>query len=300
MRLVSAGHPPAEIDVDETLVRTLLRDQFPDIAEQSLHLVGNGWDNVIFRLGDELVVRLPRRDVAAELIHNEQRCLAILAPRLPLPVPVPLHAGRPTAEYPWPWSVCAWFDGERASAAPPHDLNEAAETLASFVNALHTPAPPDAPVNPVRGGPHADRIERVSARIAASGAAGYLLGTDVAQLDALWLELAGAPQWSDPPVWLHGDLHGSNMLTCDGRLSAVIDFGDITGGDPATDLAVAWIVLDAPSRAHFRTLVERDDATWTRARAWALSFSVFYLDARDEDPVMGRMGEHTLAQVLDA
>lgn len=297
---MSIGHPPAEIDVDEALVRDLLRDQFPDIAEQSLELIGNGWDNVIFRLGEDLVVRLPRREVAAELIDNEQRCLAILAPRLPLPVPVPIHAGRPTAAYPWPWNVCAWFDGERASAAPPNDLHDAAETLASFVNALHMPAPLDAPVNLVRGGPHADRIERISARIAASGAAGRLVGTNAARLDALWLELAGAPAWSDPPVWLHGDLHGSNMLTLDGRLSAVIDFGDITGGDPATDLAVAWIVLDAQSRAYFRTLVDRDDATWIRARAWALSFAVFYLDARDEDAVMGRMGEHTLAQVLGA
>lgn len=295
---VSTGHPPAEVDIDERLVRRLLRTQFPDIADDPLVLIGNGWDNVMYRLGDEFVVRLPRRDAAAALILNEQRCLAILAPRLPLPVPVPVHAGQPTHDFRWHWSVCRWFDGERASAAPPHELLDAADTLAAFVQALHTPAPADVPVNSVRGGSHADRLERISGRIEAAGHDGRLVGVRAENLDRLWRELAATPDWTGPPLWLHGDLHGSNILTRDGRINAVIDFGDITGGDPATDLAVAWIVLDEPSRAYFRALVPHDDDTWDRARAWALSFAVFYLDARDDDPVMGLMGDHTLAQVL--
>jgi len=130
------------------------------------------------------------------------------------------------------------------------------------------------------------------------GATGRLLGYRAADLVALWVELAAAPEWNGPPLWLHGDLHGSNILTHAGRVSAVIDFGDITSGDPATDLAVAWIILGEASRARFQRLVTHDDATWTRARAWALSFAVFYLDAAATDAVIGRMGERTLAQVL--
>ncbi|MCU1398454.1 MAG: aminoglycoside phosphotransferase family protein [Acidimicrobiales bacterium] len=295
---MSLGHPPAEIAIDEVLVRGLLAEQFPEHASGSLELVGEGWDNVIYRLDRQFSIRLPRREVAAQLIRNEQRCLTLLAPRLPLPVPVPIHAGRPGAGYPWPWSICQWFDGERASASPPADLHEAAETLAAFVNALHVPAPDDAPVNAVRGGPQSDRIERITKRIVDVGAAGRLLGHDAAGLVVRYRALASAPEWLGPAVWLHGDLHASNLLTRNGRLSAVIDFGDITSGDPATDLAVAWIVLDEPARGHFRRLVDRDEATWTRAQAWALSFAVFYLDSAGTDSVMGLMGERTLAQVL--
>ncbi|MCU1367918.1 MAG: aminoglycoside phosphotransferase [Ilumatobacteraceae bacterium] len=295
---MSLGHPPAEIAIDEVLVRGLLAEQFPEHASGSLELVGEGWDNVIYRLDRQFSIRLPRREVAAQLIHNEQRCLALLAPRLPLPVPVPIHAGRPATDYPWPWSICRWFEGERASASPPTDLHEAAETLAAFVNALHLPASEDAPVNTVRGGPLSTRFERITKRIFDVGAAGRLLGHDAADLVARYHEYSAAPEWHGPPVWLHGDLHASNMLTSNGRLSAVIDFGDITGGDPATDLAVAWIVLDEPARRHFCSLVDRDEATWVRAKAWALSFAVFYLDSVDTDSVMGLMGERTLAQVL--
>ncbi|MCU1395774.1 MAG: aminoglycoside phosphotransferase [Ilumatobacteraceae bacterium] len=280
-------------------MRALLRDQLPERADGALQLVGNGWDNVIYRLDDDCSIRLPRREVAAGLVLNEQRWLPVLAPRLPLPIPVPVHAGRATEFYPWRWSVGPWFAGERASVAPPDDLGDAAVALADFVTALHTPAADDAPVNPVRGGSHAPRLDRITGRIEMLGAAGGLpdhVGAN--DLVALWHELAATPDWNGPPLWLHGDLHASNILTADGRLSAVIDFGDITGGDPATDLAVAWILFDAPSRERFQALIDRDEHTWRRAKAWALSFAIFYLDARADDAAMGRMGDHTLAQVL--
>jgi aminoglycoside phosphotransferase (APT) family kinase protein len=295
---VTLGRPPAELAIDEPLVRSLLAEQLPEYASGNLELAGEGWDNVIYRLNEELAVRLPRRAGAAELIQNEQRCLTLLAPRLPLPVPVPVHIGRASDVYPWPWSICRWLEGERAAAAPPRDLSETAETLAAFVSALHTPAPGDAPLNAARGGPQSERRDRITQRIIDVGATGRLLGHRAADLVALWVELAAAPEWNGPPLWLHGDLHGSNILTHAGRVSAVIDFGDITSGDPATDLAVAWIILGEASRARFQRLVTHDDATWTRARAWALSFAVFYLDAAATDAVIGRMGERTLAQVL--
>jgi aminoglycoside phosphotransferase (APT) family kinase protein len=280
-------------------VRRLFRDQFPELAELAITLVGDGWDNVIHRLGDDRLIRIPRRQASAQLIENEQRWLPALAPRLPLPVPVPTHAGRATAYFRWAWSVMPWFTGEPALVHPPHDLIAAAETLAAFVRALHQPAPDNAPLNPVRGGQHAERLDRIVARVVAVDEQGRLpAGVAGADLVALWRTLADAPVYAGPPVWLHGDLHGLNILARDGRLSAVIDFGDITSGDPATDLAIAWILFDPPARARFRELVGVDGATWTRAMAWALSFAVMYIGAGADDAAMDQMGRSTLAEVL--
>ena len=296
---VSIDRPSAEVVVDEALVRRLLNDQFPEPAHLPVTLVGAGWDNVIHRVGTDLLIRVPRREAAAQLILNEQRWLPVLAPRLPLAIPVPTHAGRATSYFPWAWTVAPWFVGAPAAVNPPDDLMVAAEDLAAFVNALHVPAPTDAPHNPVRGGPHAERLDRITARIIAVAESGRLPDSaDPAALVELWRTLAAAPVYDGPPLWMHGDLHALNIITRDDRLCAVIDFGDITAGDPATDLAVGWILFDAPSRARFHALVDVDDATWTRAMAWATSFAVMYLGAGTEDAAMDRMGRFTLAQVL--
>lgn len=285
--------------MDEALVRRLLADQFPELAQLPISLIASGWDNVIHRLGSDLSIRVPRRGAAAQLIVNEQRWLPMLAPRLPLAVPVPRHAGRSTSYFPWAWSILPWLFGEPAAVQPPNDLMQAAEDLAGFVNALHVRAPVEAPLNPVRGGPHRERLDRITKRIVDVGASGRLpTGVDTVALVDLWHRLASAPASDGPPVWLHGDLHAMNLLTNDGRLSAVIDFGDITAGDSATDLAVAWILFDPPARAKFRVLVAADDSTWTRAMAWALSFAVMYVGAGADDPAMDRMGRLALAQVV--
>lgn len=295
---MSIDRPAAEVVVDETLVRRLLMDQAPALAHLPLSLVGTGWDNVIHRLGADLSVRVPRREAAAQLIVNEQQWLPVLAPRLPLAVPVPVHAGRSTAYFPWAWNVLPWFAGEPAAVHPPHDLMQAASDLGEFLHALHVPAPAHAPVNPVRGGPHDVRLDRITQRIIDVGASGRLGGTDVSELVRLWQVLAAAPAYEGPPLWLHGDLHAQNLLTREGRLAAVIDFGDITAGDPATDLAIAWILFDPPSRAWFHDLLAVDAATWTRSMAWALSFAVMYIGAGAEDAAMDAMGRWALTQVL--
>lgn len=295
---MSIDRPAAEVVVDEALVRRLLADQVPAFADLPLSLVGTGWDNVIHHLGGDWSVPVPRREAAAQLIVNEQQWLPVLAPRLPLAVPVPFHAGHPTTYFPWAWNVLPWFVGQPAATHPPHDLTQAASDLAEFLDALHVPAPSDAPINLVRGGSHAARLERITQRIIDVGASGRLGSTDVAELVRLWQLLAAAPAYEGPPVWLHGDLHAQNLLTHAGRLAAVIDFGDMTAGDPATDLAIAWILFDPPSRARFHDLLAVDAATWTRAMAWALSFAVMYIGAGADDPAMDGMGRWTLAQVL--
>lgn len=286
--------PGAEIDIGEPLVRSLLIEQCPDLAGLALVEVASGWDNVMFRLGEDLSVRLPRRALAAALVEHEQRWLPGLARALPLPVPSPIRIGRPGSGYPWSWSVCRWLPGTSATRISPEDPFEAAETLGAFLSALHREAPADAPVNPYRG-VALDRREAGVIQRAAQLA-------DLIDADAVvtcWTELASTPRWSAPPVWLHGDLHPGNVLVHEGRVSAVIDFGDITSGDPATDLAVAWMMFPAEARPVFRAAAGgRDDATWLRARAWALSLGLAYLARSADNPTFARLGADVLRAAL--
>jgi len=285
--------PSAEIEIDEALVRTLLREQMPELAALPIRVVANGWDNAVVRIGDEWMARLPRRAAAATLIEHEQQWLPLLAPRLPLAVPVPTFCGRPTADYAWSWSVGPWLPGDSAETHPPLHQAHTVTTLAAFIRAMHQPAPLDAPKNAFRGVALQARADAVQQRADSLA--------DVIDRDrtlAVWTRLSATPAWDGSPLWLHGDLHPSNMLTFDGRLSAVIDFGDLTSGDPATDLAVAWMMFDASHRAEFRAQAGIDAATWQRAAGWALNLSLAYLSGDDTTSMPG-IGRRTLAAVID-
>jgi len=296
--MAAQNMPVAEVDVTVELVRRLLADQHADLAALPLELVANGWDNAIFRLGDDLCVRLPRRQVAAALIDHEQRWLPALAPLLPIPIPVPLRTGRPGSGYPWSWSVCPWFAGEPAADVALADAPREARRLGEFVRALHQVASPDVPPNPfLRGGPigalddrfrdNVDQLEDPSLS---------------ARLLARWEQASSVDEWHGPGLWVHGDLHTANVVVADGAIGAVIDFGDIASGDPAVDLAIAWMLFGADDRAVFRQAagdpVAVDDATWSRAEAWALHFGVLYVLHSGDNPRFQRMGRHLLAAVL--
>ncbi|MDK8173192.1 aminoglycoside phosphotransferase family protein [Curtobacterium citreum] len=264
--------PPAEHDVDVALVAALLRDQHPDLADLPLRVAANGWDNVLVRAGDDLAVRLPRRAAAAVLVEHEQRWLPDLAALVAdvVPVPAPVRTGSPALGYPWSWSVVPWFAG--TPAGPVAQGERVARALAAFVQRLHVPAPADAPVNPVRAVPLATRDAAVRARLDGPGV------PRAAALGEAWRTAVDAPAHHGPPVWVHGDLHPFNLLVTDDadgarRLAAVVDFGDVTAGDPAVDLATRWLTLDREARRTFTTAVAADDATWTRARGWAVAIA---------------------------
>ncbi len=290
--------PVAEFEVTEDLVRALLAAQHPDLAAEPLRLVANGWDNVILRLGDDLVVRMPRRQLGAQLVANEHRWLPALAERLPIPIAAPVRTGAPGLGYPWPWSICPWFEGDVAAdvelVAPPAE----AHRLGKFVAALHTEAPAGAPVNEFgRGWPVAEIRPRLEANLERLG--GYL-SPAVAPLAA---QLCDVAEWTGPPVWLHGDLHTANMIVRDGSIVGVLDFGDITSGDPACDLAIAWMLFDGADRDRFRSaagaVVPIDDATWQRGRVWALHFALLYLLNSADNERFARMGAALLGAVVD-
>ncbi|MGN6693974.1 MAG: aminoglycoside phosphotransferase family protein [Aquihabitans sp.] len=289
--------PDPEVVIDELLVRSLLDTQHPDLASLPLTMLDAGWDNVIYRLGPDLLVRLPRRAVAAPLILHEQRWLPELAERLPLPVPSPVRIGVPTAEYPWPWSVTPWFAGTSAMAAPPADPVRAAEVLGRFVRALHRPAPADAPPNPYRGIPLADRDE-LTQRWIDELADGLPPGLEREPLRAVWAQHVALPPWDGQRLWLHGDLHPHNIVVRDGEVAAIIDFGDLTAGDPATDLFLAWMLLPPEARPVFRSAAGADDLTWARARGWALALALAYVGSPHSTPDFIDLGHRTLAAVL--
>ena len=286
------------VDPDAPLVRALLAEQHPDLAALEVTPLAAGWDNAVFRVGAHLTARLPRRSEAVALVAHEQRWLPELAPRLALPVPAPVRLGVAGCGFPWPWSLCPWLPGEPASTSPPHDGSLAARDLGAFLRSLHHPAPPDAPANPYRGVPLAARAARFADAAAdLAGRPERVHPATLAWAVDRWGQLVDAPPWPGPPIWIHGDLHPHNLLVDHGRLSAVIDFGDLTAGDPATDLAVAWMLLDAHERSLLGSIAAHDDATWARAEAWAVALAVAYLEGSpDGSPMLG-VAQRTLLEL---
>lgn len=283
--------PAAEVEIDVGLVRALVAKQFPDLATNPVTLLSNGWDNASFRLGPHLIARLPRREMAVSLIEHEFRWLPILAPTLPLPVPVPEHRGRPGEGYPWPWLIVPFLEGTPAALADHVDLSVCAPLLASFLAALHRPAPPDHPVNPYRGTPLAARDEALRERLP-------LLGRqERAVVTRQWEVALTASQHPGRPVWIHGDLHPLNVLVEGGAVSGIIDFGDITAGDPATDLAIVWSLL-ASAQDHFWSVYGEDESLRLRARGWAIHLGLAYLANSADNPVMERIGRVTIDAVI--
>ena len=230
-----------QLDMDEFLVRRLLADQFPQWADLPVSAVPtSGTENAIYRLGDEMVVRLPYRPVRDDQIEKLDRWLPRLAPRLPLSIPEPLARGAPSKEYPAAWSIVRWLDGEEASLARLHDPVGAAKALAEFVRALMaidaTGGPAPGTHNFWRGVPLAARDEMTRRSIRESSGL-----VDTEAVTRAWERDLAAPVWDAPPTWLHGDLVPDNMLLNDGKLSAVIDWGGLGVGDPAIELLPAWI-----------------------------------------------------------
>jgi aminoglycoside phosphotransferase (APT) family kinase protein len=290
------GTPPAEVEIDAPLARSLLEDQHPDLADLPLELADTGWDNATFRLGGALALRLPRRALAAPLLLNEQRWLPLLQPRLPLPIPAPVRTGRPGPGYPWAWSVVPWLEGMPADLAPPGA--DQAEPLAAFLRALHVEAPADAPANPVRGVALASRAEGVEARLDRLRRMTSLITSEV---DRAWRRALEAPEGGER-TWIHGDPHARNVLVKEDVISGVIDWGDLAAGDRASDLASIWMLLPTPaSRARaIEAYGAADEALWVRARGWAVLLGAVLLETGLEDhPRHAAMGETTLRRICE-
>jgi aminoglycoside phosphotransferase (APT) family kinase protein len=281
-----------ELELDAGLVRRLLAEQFPEWAGLPVsRLSSSGTDNALFRLGDELVARLPRIHWAVGGVENDLEWLPKVAPLLPVKIPVPLAKGLPGEGYPWVWGLYPWIQGELAVAgAAGVDI---APRLARFVDALHRIDLPGGPRSG-RGGPLLEHDEPTRAAIAELNGL-----VDTEAVTAAWEEALCAPEWSGSPVWLHGDLMPSNLLLRDGRLAAVIDWGGLGVGDPAADLVLAWNLLDAATRHVFRAELGADDATWARGRGWALSTAVIAIPYyKETNPALADNARYRIREVL--
>lgn len=288
-----------EFPHDPVFVRRLISLQFPKWADFPLHrFASDGTVNVIYRLGDDLAVRLPVDEEGSEQVTKECHWLPVLEPHLPLDVPTPLAMGKPALDYPWHWDVYPWIEGDNAIAGRLDDPWQAALDLGRFITALQRvdPAggPPPGKHNFYRGVPLATREGAV--RQALADLSGIL---DIAAAASAWEEALAAPLWTGPPVWFHGDLLPGNLLVRDGRLCAVIDFGGLGVGDPACDWIFAWNLLSAEIREKLRVTLAIDRDTWARGRGWALSVGLIalpYYQARN--PVFAGVARQLIDEVL--
>ena len=279
-----------ELEIDAGLLRRLLGGQFPQWSDRTIERVpSSGTDNALFRLGDDLVARLPRVAAAVRGLEKELRWLPALAPLVPVDVPTPLARGTPADGYPWTWAVYRWLDGANPEPGGGDDL---VHDLAAFLDALHALDLPDGP--PSRRTSLATSEEAVRAGLAA------LAGTiDVRAATAAWDEARAAPEWPGPPVWTHGDLLPGNLLRRGGRLAGVIDWGVVGVGDPACDLLAAWSVLSLRARETFRAELAVDDATWARGSGWALTVGLVGIPYYEvTNPAFAAMGKHLVEEVL--
>ncbi|MEV0775621.1 aminoglycoside phosphotransferase family protein [Streptomyces sp. NPDC050433] len=288
-----------EVPTDVALVRRLLAAQFPQWAGLPVEpFPSGGTVNAVYRLGDDMAVRLPRIEGGVDDVAKEGRWLPRLAPRLPVPIPVVLGEGRPAEGYPWPWSVNRWLDGVHPEAGRLTEPGALATDLSDFVLALRRIGTTDAPPA-YRGGPLSGEDDETRHALAQLRALGGIVDTDAAT--AAWEAALRAPEWEGPPVWVHSDLMPGNLLIDgdSGRLCGVIDFGTAGVGEPASDLIPAWNLLPAGVRDGFRAALDADDATWARGRGWALSMALiqlpYYLHT---NPSIAANARHVIAEVL--
>ncbi|HZT90767.1 MAG TPA: aminoglycoside phosphotransferase family protein [Gaiellaceae bacterium] len=277
-----------ELAIDDVLVRRLVREQFPEWAGLPLARV-EPWGTVhaLYRLGDELALRLPRRAQWSDADHLVARWLPVFAPAVPLAIPVPVAQGGPSDGYPCHWTVCSWIDGEdgvRASCEP----LAAARGLAAFVAALQRV---DAAGGPTARDRLAARDDDVRATIAQMGSRAV----------EVWEEALAVPEWDGPPVWSHGDLDARNWLVRDGRIVGIVDWDSFGVGDPAADVMVAWKLHSAEAATVFRETLGVDDATWARARGWTVSQAAMALTyyTRENNAALVGEAERWLELVLE-
>lgn len=287
-----------EVDTGPDLVRRLIASQFPQWSDMHVEPApSGGTDNVMYRLGDDMAVRMPRIERTKRQVVQEAHWLPIFAPQLPLAVPVPIALGEPAEGYPFPWAVVPWLPGDDARVAP-IDLDAAATDLAGFIVAMRSIDTANGPrpgwENAGRGMPLGILDDYMRAAIAALDE-----GFDRDGLLAIWDAAVNAPVWDRAPVWVHGDLGPENLLACDDRLTAVIDFGCMAVGDPACELLPAWGMFSGHSREVFREATGLDDATWARARGWIVMPAVTGLSYyADTDPSMVERSRRSIEIVL--
>ncbi|WP_314588082.1 aminoglycoside phosphotransferase family protein [Paenibacillus terrigena] len=286
-------------DIDVRLVTRLIEEQFPEWSACEIKPVQvSGNDNRTFHLGERMSVRLPSAAGYVPQVEKEQRWLPILSKKLSLPISQPIAMGRPNDEYPWPWSVNQWLNGETLSRSNVEDLDQLARDLGAFLRELQSIDASEGPLagahNFYRGGSLSVYDEESRTAISSNQEV-----FDAELVLAIWNQ-AMASEWAREPVWVHGDVAPGNLLVQSGKLCAVIDFGILGVGDPACDAAMAWTFFDDSSREIFKQALQMDEETWDRARGWVLwKALITYDENKDTDKARAEEAYHVIRTVMD-
>lgn len=286
-----------EYSVDDKLVRQLLIKQMPEWSDLPLQrLETSGTVNIAYRLGDDMLVRLPRTSDFSAGTEREAQWMPVFAPGLPLRLPRHHALGQPSEAYPSHWSVLEWIEGTTADETTLANLHEAAVALGEFVVALRRVSTDGAP----QGGNYrgfglanmdrdlrywADRLPEDIDRDAVIG---------------VWESCLSAGEWAGPPTWFHSDLRGDNLIAHEGKLVAVIDWEGCTVGDPSADYLAAWWLFDGDSRETFRSTCNAERSDWQRAKGWALHMAVVAIPYyTDSNPGFVEQARNALNVILD-
>jgi aminoglycoside phosphotransferase (APT) family kinase protein len=283
-----------EFQIDDELVAGLTARQMPEWSHLPLRRLDTaGTVNVAYRLGKDMLVRLPRLAGLQNGPLRESRWLPEIAPAVPLEIPEYLALGAPTDEYPSPWSVLGWIDGENAVPSALSDTTGAARRLGEFVLALRGVSTDDAPDGNSRGRGLASMDTAFRDYLTQ-----FRNSSGQPEILRTWEACLAAPEWDGPPTWFHSDLHSGNLLARAGELVAVIDFEGCSVGDPSSDLIAAWWMFDADSRPIFRDTIQPDEAQWIRGMGWALYMTVAAIPYHtDTNPEFAAMARSALDQI---
>ncbi len=264
--------PEAEIKIDTQMVRSLVNSQFPEFSKHPVSFLSEGYDNTLYRLGDAYLIRVPRRGLGAELINHEIEWLPKLCRELPIKLPSPIKVGANTKNYPWRWTIIPYFDG---NSVLNRSLDESEiNRLVRFLKKLHQVNSRGAPSNPYRNIPLSEKAASVDEKINQLATRGIEISNEIREL---WERVIQEPIDSESRL-IHGDLHPDNIIVNNGKIEAIIDWGDITKGDPATDLASLWMVADDPAvRKNALEIYEASDSTILRSRGWAIFYGITFL-----------------------
>ena len=260
------------------LARKLISQQFPAYA--SLPIVDvekQGHDNRTYRIGEHILIRMPTAKEYALKVPQEQELLSQLAKPLSVSIPAPIKMGKPSADYPYPFSIYKWLPGKSINllTLTAQDKEQLAFDLAKFLKELQAMKDVEGPEPGQHNWWRGDHVS-VYNKGAREQIAELAEIIDASKTLALW-DQACATRWNKAPIWIHGDFAIGNILMDSGKLSAVIDFGGAAVGDPACDLVIAWTYLSGKARETFISEMDMDFDTWLRARAWALWKATFEL-----------------------
>lgn len=297
IKKVSLGHY-----LDAELAKKLIVTQFPEYADLNITDVEQqGHDNRTYRIGNDMLIRMPTAESYALKVPKEQELLPKLAKHLSVAIPEPIKMGKPSDDYPYPFSIYKWLDGQSANhiTLDVQTSENIAFQLAKFLKELQAITDVEGPGPGQHNwwrGAHVSVYDNDS-REQMTHLAGAI---DSSSAMNLW-ERACATKWNKSPVWIHGDFVASNILIKDNKLSGVIDFGGTAMGDPACDLVIAWTYLSGTARNIFIYEMSLDDNTWLRARAWALWKATFELcNITDKNSTESSIQKRIINEVIHA